>query len=141
MSINAKSQNLKNMSPLLAIPKKSNFSLEGKKSIKSEAKEIVNIEEKGVYKGPVNMGNMPHGIGKFTFKDGSVFIGQFDNGVLEGLGRLENIEEKMSYQGEWKNWQKFGKGKEEFWQTGEIYDGNWVNGERTGYGKFVKFTL
>jgi len=136
MSINQKPGLL--LSPLLNNSKRSMFApnepnlpdLDGQK-------EIVTFEDRGEYKGPVDKKNLPHGIGKFTFKDGSIFIGQFNKGILEGLGRLENFEKKISYQGEWKNWKRDGKGKEEMWQTGEIYDGAWVKGERTGYGKQI----
>lgn len=97
--------------------------------------KIIIFENVGKYKGTVNEENKPEGVGKFDFLDGGVFIGQFEDGDIQGLGRLENNVDQYCYQGHWRDWKKHGKGKEEFWKTGETYDGNWVFGKREGYGK------
>lgn len=59
--------------------------------------------------------------------------GEFDQGVLNGKGVLKNNELDYSYEGEWVNGQKNGKGKEEYKKF--IYEGEFVNDKRLGKGK------
>ena len=108
------------------------------KSSTSKTESIL-YEKLGRYKGALNDQDKPHGIGRFEFFNGSVYIGQFNNGKLEGLGCLENKADNYCYKGEWRNWQKEGKGLEKSFDTGESYDGKWKAGKRNGYGNLRLF--
>lgn len=141
---------MKSLTTISTKKKLSMFNIDPKLLLKSESQDndkndeklpqkIVIFEDVGRYKGTVNDENRPEGIGKFDFLDGGVFIGQFEDGDIQGLGRLENSYEGYCYQGEWRDWKKHGKGKEEFWERGEVYDGNWVADKREGYGECLKF--
>ncbi|MCL2186500.1 MAG: tetratricopeptide repeat protein [Treponema sp.] len=68
-----------------------------------------------------------------TFPNGSVYYGDWVNGIRSGWGRLTaaNGEE---YTGDYFNDERHGKGKYK-WPDGREYSGDWVNGQRTGKGK------
>jgi len=76
------------------------------------AKQIGDTVKDLRYEGPGNRNGEPHGEGILHRIDGSVFTGQFVNGVREG------------------------QGKQEF-PNGDIYDGEWKNGDRHGTGKML----
>lgn len=66
----------------------------------------------GIYKGEVSMTKKRHGKGKFTWKNGDVYEGDWKYNNCTGKGRL-------------------------IWNNGDIYEGDFVNGKRTGRGKFI----
>jgi len=44
-----------------------------------------------------------------------------------------DYEDGSSYEGEWKNDMRSGKGKM-MYKNNSTYEGNWENGKRSGYG-------
>ena len=50
-----------------------------------------------------------HGQGTFTWKDGSAYIGQFTNNVIEGKGKYIYPDKKI-YEGDYKNNKMQGQG-------------------------------
>ena len=51
------------------------------------------------------------GHGKYTWADGSRYVGEWVNGEMHGFGKLE-------------------------WKNGNIYIGSWKNDHRSGQGKY-----
>ena len=120
-------------------------------------------EHEGVYEGETKNNKM-HGIGKFTFDDGYIYEGTFENGerVIEEPGKLYfplteewemyegyfdenfdcNIEGKILYrdgviyEGQWNSGIRHGIGKFTY-SNGNIYEGNFVNDNMHGIGKMI----
>jgi hypothetical protein len=67
--------------------------------------------------------------GKGTFKqaDGSIYKGQFKNGVIEGKGTYTWADGDV-YEGQWKDNQMHGKGTYT-WQDGRTYKGDFHKGK------------
>ena len=42
-------------------------------------------------------------MGKFCFADGGIYDGDWKNGNMDGYGLLYYPNEKLAYEGEWKN--------------------------------------
>lgn len=64
--------------------------------------------------------------GKLTYKDGSVFTGEFINGKGEGMGSCKYANGDF-YEGGWKNHAPHGQGTMRF-AKGNIYTAIWENG-------------
>lgn len=101
----------------------------------------------------------PDGEGQYTWKNGSVYKGQFMNGMKHGKGKWMKTRQVISniYEGDYYMDKKQGQGEfrwssgnvykgtykndlrngygEMYWTDGSIYKGNWVNGIQHGYGK------
>ncbi len=67
--------------------------------------------------------------GRFNYKDGSYFIGNFINGQPDGDGTTQYINGDL-YKGGWKNHGPYGKGTM-FQKAGQIHSGVWENGRLT----------
>jgi hypothetical protein len=65
-------------------------------------------------------------LGKFVYRDGSFFIGQFLNGHPNGEGTTQYINGDV-YKGGWKNHGPFGKGTM-YQKTGVVHSGTWDSG-------------
>ena len=109
----------------------------------------------------------PHGVGKMTYKDGRVREGIWKDGEIEYEGQLnehgqphgrgKRFYSNATYEGEWQNGQKHGKGTAEradgstsytggfragkrhgkgvmTYANGDTYDGQWKNGRKDGKG-------
>jgi len=99
--------------------------------------------------------------GQYTWKNGSVYKGQFVNGMKHGKGKWMKSRDVNSnvyegdyymdtkqgygefkwdsgnlYKGNYKNDLRNGYG-EMYWTDGSIYKGNWINGIQHGYGKMI----
>ena len=63
-------------------------------------------------------------------KNGSKYIGHFENGQRHGSGRqtFEKESELDYYEGEWKEDKKSGQGKQ-VWKNGKVFEGKFKNGE------------
>lgn len=70
----------------------------------------MNLGQNGIYIGQVDENNKPDGIGREIQKDGSVYEGQFQNGIAHGWGR-------------------------EFYAGGRYYIGCWKLGDYHGFGQ------
>lgn len=92
--------------------------------------------ESGVkYVGDCKNHKTPHGIGKFIFKNGDVYLGEVQNGKKQGWGIYKMVESGDRYEGYWKNDLIEGHGLY-IWKGGNTYDGNWKEGKRDGMGVF-----
>lgn len=77
--------------------------------------------------------------GSRTYTDGTVYRGQFRQGLREGFGTISypprNPSQRAEYAGEWRNDRIHGKGKMT-WIDGESYEGQWHNEVKHGLGKY-----
>ena len=78
----------------------------------------------------------PHGKGKYFFKNGGIYEGEFKNGLREGKGIMEYKTGKK-YDGEWKNDLRQGKGT--LYYSAKLlkndkYVGEYKNGKKQGNG-------
>lgn len=89
----------------------------------------------GRYRGVYNQDGVPHGRGTMRFNDGSIYEGEWNNGVMEGQGECTYPDGKGKYTGEWKTGHPNGKGKCSF-RNGCEYNGIWKNGAMDGLGVY-----
>lgn len=68
--------------------------------------------------------------------DGSIYIGQFQNGLKSGQGKLV-YPSGNTFVGEWKLNKKNGEGTMDWIDSGERYYGNWVNDVPSGNGNLL----
>jgi hypothetical protein len=87
--------------------------------------------EAGRYDGHF-LDGVPHGQGKFTYNDGSVYEGECAHDELNGRGKMTYSDGDV-YEGEWLNNQMNGKGIMTY-AIGSTYDGDWLNGQKNGRG-------
>jgi hypothetical protein len=72
------------------------------------------------------------GYGTKRFEDGSLYTGEFVDGLRAGQGRYWSSLGAL-YEGEWKNGQRDGKGIERY-PIGNVYEGQFVADKRDGLG-------
>lgn len=77
-------------------------------------------------------GDCDDGYGEKTYRDGSIYKGQFKNGYRDGYGSMK-FANGDSYEGDWKNAERDGYGTYK-WPDGSYYQGDWKNGKINGYG-------
>ncbi len=106
-------------------------------SIRKETsgQHIYPIIEEGHYEGPMADGK-PHGKGVFFWPGGWRYEGDFVNGVIEGYGIKTNINTGETYEGEFKNNLRCGRGK--YTNKGMKYDGDFEDDKFTGQGVLEK---
>ena len=75
------------------------------------------------------------GKGKYTWADGSSYVGGFQNGLKHGFGRWQKSDNQPCnyYEGEYINGSKHGEG-EFHWSNGSYYKGDWKEGKQNGSG-------
>lgn len=76
-----------------------------------------------------------HGKGKFTWKDGSSYTGDYFYDNIHGKGILKWANGNK-YEGEWANNGMHGKGKFT-WLDGSVYIGDFENSKKHGKGKLI----
>ncbi|PHT41489.1 Phosphatidylinositol 4-phosphate 5-kinase 1 [Capsicum baccatum] len=103
-------------------------------------------------------GMFPHGKGKYTWSDGSVYDGCWEEGKMTGEGRLvwpsgASYEGEFSggylhgfgvfsgsdgsiYRGVWRMNTQHGIGRKQY-QNSDVYDGCWKEGVREGSGRYA----
>ena len=64
---------------------------------------------------------------------GTIYEGEFNNGMANGYGILTLPDRREHYIGDWKNHKMHGQG-EYTWANGSKYIGEWKNGKMNGYG-------
>ena len=89
----------------------------------------------GYYEGEVNYNNEHHGKGKFIYKSGDKYIGEYRNNKMWGKGTYY-FSDGTIYEGEWVDNAREGHGKVSY-PDGSYYEGEWKNNQRNGYGKEV----
>ncbi len=77
-------------------------------------------------------GDCQNGYGKFQYKSGAAYEGNFKKGQIHGQGVLY-FSNGDKYIGQWENRYREGKGKLTF-HNGDIYQGNFVRNEFNGHG-------
>ena len=114
-------------------------------------------ENGDVYEGNINSDNEPHGYGvinyaddtlfqgewsngkitsgKMTFPDGVTYEGEFKDDLRNGKGIVKLADNTVNYSGMWKNNLNNGFGMAIFEES--KYIGNWKNGEIKGEGKYI----
>jgi hypothetical protein len=110
------------------------------------------------YVGPCNSNYNAHGRGKFTFPDGTKYVGDFIDGEKSGRGRIEYADgcvydgefledaphgmgtyatDKDLYEGQLVYGFKEGLGKMTF-ANGDVYEGNFIKDRISGEGTLTK---
>ena len=78
------------------------------------------------------------GVVVFQYKSGNkLYEGEVDDNKKyhgSGVKFYDNIIQKISYNGEWKNGQRHGKGIELYMNQCKKYDGDWANNKANGFG-------
>ena len=90
------------------------------------------------YEGEIENGK-PNGNGTWEMGNGATYVGQWVNGLREGLGTFTwskfGPKSGQSYEGEWVNNKRHGKGKMIYESDikdgfeGGVDEGNWIDGE------------
>lgn len=80
----------------------------------------------------------PCGYGQYFWKNGSIYSGQFVDGVKQGFGRWRKSKEYITnlYEGQYFNDKKEGFGIFR-WVSGNMYIGHYKNDERDGIGQMI----
>jgi len=73
------------------------------------------------YVGPVSATSRPHGVGKEVLANGSIYEGNFVDGVKDGVGKYMHVN-GATYEGLYSRGLKHGKGKYTY-TSGATYDG------------------
>ena len=72
-----------------------------------------------------------HGQGQYRSSEGNIIVGQFDHGVMQGIGIIKFANGYGYYNGEIKDFKAHGIGK--FYSAdGEIREGRWNQGKPHG---------
>ena len=102
----------------------------------SKAKIIKNNEkgQKVIYFGET-INFKKNGKGEETCEGEYRYVGDFENDLKNGNGRLEYLDYGEIYEGEFKNGEFYGKGLF-IWSNNEQYNGDFVKGVMHGKGKY-----
>jgi len=76
-----------------------------------------------------------HGQGKMIYRNGSIYQGEFDKGKAHGEGKMVWSIGDV-YEGEWKHGERHGQGKMTY-LNGSMYQGEWKDGSKHGQGKMI----
>jgi hypothetical protein len=78
-----------------------------------------------------------HGYGKFNYNNGQIYEGEFVDNQFQGRGRIIYPNSDF-YDGEWQNNQRYGHGEGRItFDNGHIYEGQWLNNKFHGQGKYI----
>ena len=109
------------------------------KRLKEEYKEEKNFDSKNEYINEIinvlkaNLNDLTKRIGKYIFKNGSYYIGEWSNGLKHGKGIIYNKNNTILYEGYFFKDKFEGNGKFTY-KDGEYYIGEFLNGLRHGKG-------
>ncbi|GJS34501.1 phosphatidylinositol 4-phosphate 5-kinase 8-like protein isoform X1 [Tanacetum coccineum] len=87
-----------------------------------------------VYEGSWDEGKMT-GVGRITWSSGASYEGDFSGGYLDGFGTLANSD-GSTYKGSWRFNNQHGLGRKQY-SNSDIYDGCWKEGVHEGNGKYA----
>lgn len=87
-----------------------------------------------VYEGDWEEGKMT-GKGKISWNSGAAYVGEFSGGYLHGFGTLTNPN-GSAYRGSWRLNIQYGFGKKQY-QNLDYYEGLWKEGVHEGSGSYV----
>ena len=107
---------------------------ETKKSTKTNGNVTIKFNSGETYVGPCNDKYNAHGIGTFTFPDGTIYVGNFIDGKKSGRGKIDYADGCV-YDGEFLEDAPHGTG---IYTTAEgRYEGQLVYGHKEGPGKMT----
>ena len=86
------------------------------------------------YVGPCNPQYNAHGTGTLTFPDGTVYVGEFNDGKKSGRGKIEYADGSV-YDGEFFEDAPHGHGI--YTTAKSVYDGQIYYGHKVGHGKMT----
>ena len=86
-----------------------------------------------VYDGDLINGKC-EGKGKYIFENGDYYIGQFKNGLRDGLGKQYYKNKILQYDGMWKSDMRNGHGVY-YYENGNYFVGFWKNNEKVVNGE------
>ncbi|KAF7663101.1 hypothetical protein LDENG_00219350, partial [Lucifuga dentata] len=79
--------------------------------------------------------NVPTGHGKYTWLDGSFYVGEVYNGKRHGTGTHKCAINDVIYRGQWHLGERHGKGVMYYNQNQTSwYKGDWVRNNKEGWG-------
>ena len=94
------------------------------------------------YQGQIIQNNngeyVPHGKGKYTWKNGAIFEGHYDHGIKNGLGSYQYPNGTL-YRGSWKNGHKSGPGRVQY-TNGDFFEGLFADDMKNGKGAYTYAT-
>jgi hypothetical protein len=76
------------------------------------------------------------GKGKFVYKNGDEYEGDFLHGQRHGNGTMRYASDQSIYEGEWQCNQQHGNGTKN-WGDGIVYIGEWQNDKMHGKGHYT----
>lgn len=83
-----------------------------------------------------NFVNGKKSFGKYSWPDGSVYNGEFDDDQFHGFGEYNWERSGIKYEGYWNHGVFEGKGKM-WYEDGSTYEGYFKDGLRNGFGKYI----
>jgi hypothetical protein len=92
---------------------------------------------KGSYEGGRNALGEPSGHGTWRSKNQGrcdEYVGEWEDGMLQGRGTYKFAADGASYNGEWKSGKREGVGTMTYPDDGETFEGQWKWGKREGRG-------
>ncbi len=98
---------------------------------KKECKGVRKYDDGSVYDGEFTYGE-PNGMGTLTLSNGNKYVGQFQDGLRSGNGKMEYTNGDI-FEGEWATDKKHGAGTYT-WADGTKYVGNYFEGVMQGEG-------
>ena len=98
-----------------------------------DAKRVIEFDN-GRYEGEVGFTGKMHGKGVFTYTNGNVYEGCFNEGVKQGKGVFRFADGDV-YEGEYENDMRNGVGVYSY-KNGNKYDGEWCDNVKSGHGVF-----
>lgn len=88
-----------------------------------------------VYDGEFEQG-LPHGRGRYTFRDGATYDGEFRDGRRDGTGTFRSAHDE-TYAGEWAADERHGSCTERYADGSIKYVGAYRRNQRHGYGELT----
>lgn len=84
------------------------------------------------YEGHWNEEGQYHGGGHLIKLNGDEYLGEFEDGVFSGWGKMTYSFSGDTYEGSWRKGVPHGKGKLVEKSHGNVYEGSWEEGRKTG---------
>ena len=92
-------------------------------------------ENGDVYEGNINSDNEPHGYGVINYADDTLFQGEWSNGKITS-GKM-TFPDGVTYEGEFKDDLRNGKGIVKLADNTINYSGMWKNNLNNGFGMAI----
>ncbi len=86
----------------------------------------IRLDNGATYVGTLDANSKFSGKGIYTYPDGSVYDGLWENGLRSGTGKMMWADGSQ-YIGNWKNYHQYGNGTMK-WANGRQFSGRWKHG-------------